>query len=454
VHPNPTEDPWALRSPDPSTLIALWPGDEAPTMPEVLNALRAGLGEQPKIVGDATTDDQSVLWNTVVELPRRSGPVIFWSEPARELDPGELDDPVALGCRWIIGAETLLDEQDPLKDFAALMKLLAGACDETPAVLDVNSGRWHPRRSLDEQFGADAVPPEDVLWMTHVIVSAPGDATANAWLHTHGLRRCGRPELEMVDVPVRYADRAAELLGGLAGRLLEDGIPAPGAPFAVGPGLEVTLQPWQAVAPHLGDAPGGTADRIGMPGDAHVGVRAVVCGVERPGESPQTFWPQEVLRRIDRGEGSLFLSQHETRRLAARARTAWPRFAGAFATVSPQLLAVVSPPRDDVDDDAVRFLVKAGLVEETSGGGSASGEGAREHLWFVVRRCEEGRFEGELLNRPVLVRSLKRGDVTWVDRTRVSDWSVVTPLGSYGPGEVKEMSGALEALATETGGAT
>ena len=92
------------------------------------------------------------------------------------------------------GAETLLDEDDPRRDFFSLMTLLAESFGDAPTVLDVNSGRWHPRRALDEHFGAGTTPPEDVLWMTHVIVSAPGDATASAWIHTHGLRRCGRPD--------------------------------------------------------------------------------------------------------------------------------------------------------------------------------------------------------------------------------------------------------------------
>jgi hypothetical protein len=375
--------------------------------------------------------------------------VIFWSEAAHQLGPGELDDPVAHGCRWIIGAETLLDEEDPRQDFFALMTLAAATFGDAPAVLDVNSGRWHPRRALDGHFGAGSTPPEDVLWMTHVIVSAPGDATARAWIHTHGLRRCGRPELEMIEVPVRYADRAAELLAGLAGRMLEEGVPGPGEPWAVGPGLEVALQPWPVVARSLGDVPGGMADRIGMPGDAHVGVRAVVCGAAGSGHQPETPWPSQVLRRIDRGEGAFYLSRHETGRLAERARAAWPRFVGAFTTVSPQLLAADPAAPVDEDDSGVRFLVKAGLAQETS---TAANEGEREHVWFVVRRCEESRFQGELLNQPVLVKALQRGDVTWIDRRRVSDWSVVTPLGSYGPGEVAEMSGALEALATDAGG--
>jgi hypothetical protein len=445
-----TADSWTLRSPEPTTLIALWPGDRAPTMTEVLEALGSRLDGDLRTVDDATPGAEDVLWNVVVELPGRNRPVIFWSEPARKLDAGELDDPAALDCRWIVGAETPLDEAEPLRDFTALMKLLTAAFDKPPAILDTNSGRWHPRPALDEHFGGDTAPPEDVLWMTHIVVSGPDDDTAGAWLHTHGLRRCGRPELEMIEVPTRYADAAAELLAGLAGRLLEEPTPPPGKPFAVGPGLEVALQPWQAVAPRLGDAPGGIADRTGMPGDAHVGVRAAVCGAEPGDDHPPTSWPRDVLQRIHRGEGTLFLSRHETRRLAERARAAWPRFLGAFATVSPQLLRAGPLSSADADDTSVQFLVKAGFAGEISGG-EDEGDAQREHLWFAVRRCEEERFQGELLNQPVLVTSLQRGDLTWIQRARVSDWSVVTPLGSFGPADLAAMFGALQALAKEPG---
>jgi hypothetical protein len=443
VQPDVTADLWALGTPEPTTLIALWPGDQAPTMTTVLEALGARLGANLRIVGDAAPGDEAVLWNAVVELPGRDGPVALWSEPARALDPDELDDPAALDCRWVLGAETLLDTDEPWKDFTFLLKLLAAAFDELPAILDVNCGRWHPRRALSEHFGADAAPPEDSLWMTHIVVSAPNDDAACAWLHTHGLRRCGRPELEMIEVPVRDVDAAAELLAGLAGRLLEEGAPAPGEPLAVGPGLEVVCQPWQAVAAEAGENPGGMADRVGAAGDEHAGARAVVCGAGPPGDRPSISWPRDVVRRIGSGEGTLFLSQHETQRLAERARAAWPRFVGAFATASP--------PRAEADDASVQFLVKAGLGGEAS---EAGGAPPREHLWFAVRRCEEDRCQGELLNQPVLIESLQRGDLTWIQRRLVSDWTVVTPLGSFGPGDREAMSVALEALTKQAGGGT
>jgi hypothetical protein len=39
--------------------------------------------------------------------------------------------------------------------------------------------------------------------------------------HTHGLHRCGRPELEMLEVPQRYVRTAADLLEAIAARSLD-----------------------------------------------------------------------------------------------------------------------------------------------------------------------------------------------------------------------------------------
>src|SRR5262245_18083674 len=116
--------------------------------------------------------------------------------------------------------------------YSAKMRLLTGSFDDIPAVLDNNCTRWHPGETIRRDFIDNAVePPVDVLWVIHAVTPA---AEGGAWLHTHGLWRCGVPELEMLDVPARDASRAAELLSAIASRLLEEPLPAPGEPFRVG----------------------------------------------------------------------------------------------------------------------------------------------------------------------------------------------------------------------------
>lgn len=442
-------DPWALAEIEPTTLIGLWPGAHPPLMTEILAGFGAHLGERIGVIAEAETGDPGVLWNALVELPKRGWELAVWAEPAQTLEPGELDDPAAEACKWIIGVEGVLDPDAPLESFAALMQLVAVSFEDIPAVLDVNTRRWHPRPALNEHFGPDATPPAGVLWITHVV--APADAGEDdeaTWLLTDGLARCGLPELEMIEVPGRLAGTAGELLGTLACRMLEEMLPPPGEPFPVGPGLDVTLQPWQAVAPYVSEAPGGLADRADTNGGnvphPHAGVRAVVCAVKPQGTYRKVWrWPRTVLERIDDGEGALFLSSYETERQAKLARRAWPQLAGAFEGLAPPLLRVDS--EQDPETPWVRFLIKAGLT--------ANGDDDREHLWFVVRRFDHDRAEGELLNEPSLARTLAPGDVTWIERDRVSDWSVVTPAGSFGPADASAMSQTLASLRSRTEGA-
>ncbi len=409
----PREHAWAVDDASPTTLIGLWPGDGPPMMTEVIAAFTAHVGEPVSIVDDGMSRITEMLWNAVVAVPGIETELAIWAEAAQELDPGELDDPAAAACRWIVGLETVLDAGEPLGHFAAVMRLLAGACPDTPAVLDVNCRRWYPRAALETTFSTDDEPPAAVLWIGHVVESA--NDHRGSWIHTHGLHRCGLPELEMLEVPDSLVPGAVQLLDTIAGRMLEVMLPPPGEPFAIGPDLDVTFRPWQDVAPAVGDGPGGMAARTDDPNNPHVGVRAVVCGAE-------------VLQRIAAGDGAYFLSSHETNRLARRARAAWPA-----------LTAIGLPPAGATDAaPTVQVLVKAGL-------GTDGAEDEREHLWFAVRRFEAERAEAELLHQPRRI-ALTVGDVVWIERAVVSDWTVVTPAGRFGPGQAEAMARAVASL--------
>ena len=430
---HPQENPWELRAPEPTTLIALWPHELPPTKTEVMAAMESRLGLPLREVDRLDADDPQVLWTTVVGIPDHGEPVVIWCEPARPLPAGELDDPLASACRWVIGAETVLDREDPFRSFTALLGLLAQAFADVPAVLDTNSGRWHPRAVLDEQFATGAVePPEDVLW---IIQSVSRKKEGCVWLHTRGLFRCGRPELEMLDVPPASAAAADALLNTIAGRLLEEPVPGPGQPFPVGGDLAVTLQPWAAISPSLADDASGVADRA-RDDDRDGGVRAVVCATTPADKS--WVWPHEVVGRIERGEGFLFLSRRSTERKARQARATWPQLLRGFASLAAS--------RWGGDGDPVRFALKAGLSRPDDP------VGEREHLWFAVRRFDRDRAEAVLVNEPVLIKTLKRGDVTWIGPEMISDWSVETPLGRFGPAEATAMRSELDALSKREAG--
>jgi uncharacterized protein YegJ (DUF2314 family) len=251
-------------------------------------------------------------------------------------------------------------------------------------------------------------PPEHVLWVTQIVRGAGG---GGAWVHTHGLARCGALELEMIEVDETCLAGAAELLGAVAGRLLEESPPSPGAALEVGPGVHVALQPWDTVAAFVPDGvPGGRDDH----GAAHGGARAAICAPAPAGQYREVWvWPEEAVRRLVDGTSALARSDRATARQAQLARAEWPWFVRVFAT----------PPGAEVS-----FAVQAGL---TAGADTP----AREHLWFDVERVTEEGVEGRLAHAPAMA-DLAPGDERWVALDAISDWRVMTAGASFGPGDV------------------
>ncbi len=316
----------------------------------------------------------------------------------------------AESCPLAIGLETALDQRDPIGHYAVLMRLIADVFSRTPAILDVNCGRWHLGSSVQAHFNGAVEPPDDMLWVIQSVSSAPAaNRPRVAWLHTHGLRRCGRPELEMLDVPLEHADAAAELVNLVASLLLEEETPEAGAPMAIGPELEIVLQPWQRIAAELpAGVPGSMSDREEA-GDAgaHADQRAVICAKQ---SGDRWTWPETAVRAIEDGTAAIFQSRRATQRQAALAQRRWPAL---------QHLLAAERGND------LRIVIKAAFASDAEGG--------REHLWFEVKQIDGDLATAELLNEPELIGELRRGMTCRVERATISDWQVHCAAGAFGP---------------------
>ena len=401
---------------------------------EIISAFATHVGRALDPVDEIETDDPDIAWNIVARLPALSAPVIIWCERAQPTLPDELGNLPKQKFHWVIGCETLLSSCDPLTDFLTLTSVVAGALHDVPAVLDVNTTRWYTRRELDEIFDSEEVePPAEVLWITHLVRSDPENGDAKSvWIHTHGLWRCGLPELEMIGVPEDSMSAAAELVNDVAALLMEQPPPPAGAPFEIGTDLHIALQRWQDVIPTLDDiTPGGARDRECDVDHAHTGVRAVICELD-PSRAPSFNWPHEVIDRLVRDEAGVYMTTRATERQGKLARASWDQLATAFASVRDLPVGENGEPR-------MKFGVKAGFRKDDDDGG-------REHLWFEALTFECERVEGKLVNQPLAITQLTRGDRTWIDRDQVSDWIVVTPTASFRPTDVAAMWRAVDEI--------
>jgi len=430
---------WQLDAPQPTTIMTLWTEESAPTLLEVQSLLEEVVGGEIQQLGELTNEDSGIVWNGVFLTHVEESERIIWVEKAAPLPPEEKDRIGNIEPGWIIGIETLLKPEDPVESYTILMRMLAKAFSESPAIIDANSTRMFVRSELDELFvESELEPPADILWIVHAISDTRSEGEL-VWLHSHGMNRCNRPELEMLEVPLESADYAGGLLNDLGELFLEYSLPMPGETFEAGEGVEITAQPWREVAQYLGDeATGSVADRVEtdgvQEGGPHTGVSAVICSPEQAGAYRKTWvWPEESVKRLENDEAVLHRPERSTKRAAALARAAWPEFAMAFASVSPS----------DIDINAF-FLVKVGISDDT-----ADEDAGHEHMWFKVAQVNGDDAEGELVNDPMFTTKHKQGDMVWFNREELSDWTIETSKGRFSPGKGAGLADAINELKSQ-----
>lgn len=434
---------WGPRDIEPTTLIALWPDTEAPTRPEVLAALaQAGLENHSN--EEAGPPSPDILWTAVLRRSADAPPMIVWAEAAEPMEPGELGDDDAEKCKWIVGFQTILEPSDPLRSLVEMFKLVSAGAGDGPALLDVNARRWLLREQVDLLAGEGTpLPPSELLWTIEAVEKE--QAGGGVWLRTQGLLRCGRPELEMVEVPSDHANVAAALLNDVAGLVLETALPEPGEPFEIGVGLTIALQPWSVVGPYLGQgAAGSDADRAarsmveaatnGAP-DSHI---AVVCAAEPVGQFRKLWvWPGDVAQALAEDGAAVYKTTRATERTAALAQFTWPELAMTWSKVRK------ADAREDENVSGAVMLIKVGYEIVTDDAP------AREHLWFMVREIAGDRARGQLINQPMHVTTMQEGEDVWIAREGVSDWRLVLPRGIVQPSDMLMRSPGLnELLAT------
>ncbi len=447
---------WGPREPDPTTVIALWPSDEAPTRTEVLAALaQAGFESRSDLEAEPVSTD--TLWTAVLQSTDKAMPIVVWAEPAQPSATAGLGDAEADQCKWIVGVQSVLNGDDPLPSLVALLRCASTGAPDTPAVLDVNARRWLPRSQLAMMLGDDApLPPSELLWTIEVVTRGEakrdahdngasdvkqldGASTGTAWLRTQGLARCGRPELEMLEVPADSAAVAATLLNDIAELLLEAALPEPGEPLEIGVGLSIVLQPWSAVGPFLNqDSAGNIGDRqargLAVPGanGSLDGDVAFVCAAQPVGQFRKLWvWPREIARRLAEDGAAVYRTTRATERAAALAQHTWPELAMTWAKAR-------RADAQEEDSPGAVVLIKVGF--EVGSGDDTS----REHLWFIVREIAGDQARGQLINQPVHATAMQEGDEVWVNREGVSDWRLILPGAIVQPSDMLLQSPMLD----------
>lgn len=408
----------------PSILHALWPDDALPLAEEVRHRLH-GWGD----VLSAESHAQG-FWSLTVQLHEYPFPArIFCSNPDEQIQfqhertrwTNKDEEKRALRCRWALGLEfPMLIREDPVGSYHFQLKLAQALCSPVPAVYDTSSHFLRSGSEIDRLTNTRVPPRVRELYSIHA-VRQEQQPEAKYWLHTHGLTRAGIPECELIELPESDLESGAQLLEAFVAAVLDQELPPPAVPFQIGHELEVSWRPWHEVADQYPKAFGGRQDRRGLDG-SHQGERLIIGPAHPNKHAPRELHgsfisqvvPIEALDALTQRGGIQYLSKRDTERMASLAKERWPIFGMLFA-------------RHKDHREHWSFLAKFGYpVDDGS-------ESEREHLWFDVQDIVPGQIKAALLNEPMYVSSLNQGESDWHDLKRLTDWTIISPLGHFNP---------------------
>ena len=304
---------------------------------------------------------------------------------------------------------------DPLASYHLQLRLICSLVPELLAVIDdssekILSGRWVTLAARSQ------VAPAPRYLYTAQAVSGDEDCV---WLHTHGLNRCGCPELEVLNSTKETYQTHYNVLETLANRLLdEEDLPGCGEPYFLAyvtqdiP-LVVTLIPWEeAVEYYPEHMPGGKEDRSG-------GHDEDSCAI--------FVYPSE--ESIDKGEYSslaiydellqdnpiYMITTDETNRMHDLALERLPYFKAAF------------------QDSQNKLLGKFGLLIDEE---YRTEDNCREHIWFEILDIQRDRFKARLTQEPYYVSGVHEGYECEFGPEDLTDWLIFTPERRISPDDV------------------
>lgn len=413
-----------------------------------------GLSARPFDVEEAGS-----LWGIQLSIPAVRSAIIVWAEPASPLgeQERELLGEEATASPWLIRVQTVLGHATAAEDYFAVVGLLAGALPKVAGVLDVVTSQFFPAKRLQQLFLAkDAVPIDHILWRLGRFDHPAGGAPEKqvSLLSTTGLRRCGMPELELIDLPPGLVQAGVVLLQTLASLLLERHMPAPELPLEIGDNIAVTLRRSSDVAQELPDGWPGSATwraRMVQVGLDHFGEEsAVVAAVGSGKTSDAERFPRAVLETIDAGQAVLYISTNEAEADLRRAQATFDTFAMAFASLHR---------RDHPDWSALAersFLVQAPLDEATPVPRARAGDADTpvgvslpqsapptddhvEQVWMEVRSIERAGVRGRLVAAPRSRPAFQAGAEFLIPSTLVTNWRVEFAERAFGPAESEDL---------------
>lgn len=322
-----------------------------------------------------------------------------------------------LAVEMYFGEEALLSYHAQLRIIHALIPdKLAIFDDSSEKIL---SGRWA------ELAASSKIPPAPRYIYTVQAVSGEDDTV---WLHSHGLNRCGLPELEILDSSKSVYQSHYSVIETMANRMLEMEEPLEPmealflARLTRDISLITTLVPWSEAVEHYDENMlGGKSDRA----ESHnENTSAIFAYLSHEDYENGRYAPVSVYDEYLHDNPLYMVTTNETVRMKALAAERQDYLKKAFERGEKPI------------------LVKMGLeVDEEY----KTEDNSREHIWFELMDIKEDRLKGELTQEPYFIEGLQTGSIGEYALKDITDWLIYTPERRITPDDVYLLELPVEA---------
>ncbi len=316
-----------------------------------------------------------------------------------------------------VGLEVVMEfGRDALASYHVQLKLIHALIPDAVAVLDHSSEKILSGKWIGLAADSDVPPAPRYIYTVQAVAGEEEDCV---WLHSHGLNRCGLPELEILNSTKEMYQTHYSIIETMANRMLEFEEPLlPKEPLYLARLAEnipfvATLVEWQeAIELYPRELLGGKDDRK----ESHNENTCAVFVYQTSDDMKQEkYVPVTVFDQYLKGNPIYMISDRETARMK--------RLAGER----------LSYMRKAFENPENKILVKVGLKidEEFS-----EDENEREHIWFELLDVLDGKIKGKLTQEPYYVKDIHEGSEGFYSFGEITDWLIYTKERRITPDDV------------------
>ena len=323
-----------------------------------------------------------------------------------------------------IGITTAMKfSEDVMESYLVQLKVIYTLMPDLIGLIDYSAERIYSGVWATLAAQSKVPPSPNYLYSIQAVSNEEADCV---WMHTHGLNRCGRIELELLDMDKENYQDYSALVQGFADRLLSkpvEEIAREGEAQFIAythnrESIVATWIPWESAVGYYDEEMLGGAkshEEHGWPS----GVIYLYLN-EEDYQNGKLVAPNALGDQLH-DNIVVFFSDKETERMRALAQERFEYF------------------RKYALNKDYHSIVKFGLsVDKEYEENSCDG---REHIWFEILEINGNKMKAKLTQEPYMIKNLKVHDILELDVEQMTDWLIYTPEFSVNPDEIYLLEG-------------